>query len=213
MVEVGANTLGYNLYVYCLNNPIKYDDPTGQIVRQMIGMLIKVIDKALKIVEEVQQIDEVRYDVPLYNQGDQELCWAYSQVMVEDFQAGRTRTQESADSRAREIAISRYGVNNWNRPGWPTNAPDLFGQENNNSPSLYEIGYYLTKRGPMYAYYHNNSSGHLVVVTGVNISKGLIYTNNPWGIAGEQTYEEFLNGFVGLPANENMPFGFLIFAQ
>ena len=35
---------------------------------------------------------------------------------------------------------------------------------------------------------------HLVVVTGVDVINDVIYTNNPWGEQGEQSFEEFLNG-------------------
>lgn len=53
----------------------------------------------------------------------------------------------------------------------------------------------------------------MVIVTGVNLTKGTVYTNNPWGIVGEQTYDEFLQGFVGLPSKDHMPFGFFIYIQ
>lgn len=36
-------------------------------------------------------------------------------------------------------------------------------------------------------------------------------TVNPWGISGVQTYEEFLNGFAGMPDGMNMTFGFLMY--
>lgn len=71
--------------------------------------------------------------------------------------------------------------------------------------------YTLVDKGPVYAYYGGSDGAHLVVVTGANLNKGLIYTNNPWGIAGVQSYDEFLYGFVGMPSDWNMPFGFLIF--
>lgn len=46
----------------------------------------------------------------------------------------------------------------------------------------------------------------MVVVTGANIWTGEVYTNNPWGEAGSQTYEEFMSGFIGLPDTDDMPF-------
>ncbi|MBR3137012.1 MAG: hypothetical protein IKG32_08385 [Clostridia bacterium] len=48
----------------------------------------------------------------------------------------------------------------------------------------------------MYAYYSGESSSHLVVITGVNVTKNIVYTNNPWGIKGEQSFDEFLHGFA-----------------
>lgn len=37
--------------------------------------------------------------------------------------------------------------------------------------------------------------GHIVVVTGADVYWDNVYTNNPWGNRGKQSYEEFLNGF------------------
>jgi RHS repeat-associated protein len=50
----------------------------------------------------------------------------------------------------------------------------------------------LVKNGSMYGYYWNGTDGgaHLIVITGVNLTKGIVYTNNPWGFAGEQTYRD-----------------------
>jgi hypothetical protein len=38
----------------------------------------------------------------------------------------------------------------------------------------------------------------------MDLTKGLVYTNNPWDIAGTQTFEEFLNGFAGMPSDMKM---------
>lgn len=38
----------------------------------------------------------------------------------------------------------------------------------------------------------------MVVVTGINVEMGEIYTNNPWGVRGRQQFESFMSGFVGL---------------
>ena len=52
--------------------------------------------------------------------------------------------------------------------------------------------------GPVYATYYNDDYdlGHMIVVTGADPSENIVYTNNPWGVAGEQTFEEFLTGFI-----------------
>lgn len=68
--------------------------------------------------------------------------------------------------------------------------------------------FFLLRQGPVYGYYWNgtpNSGAHLIVVTGINLLEGKIYTNNPWGYSGEQTYKEFLNGYLAMPDNYNMP--------
>ena len=59
----------------------------------------------------------------------------------------------------------------------------------------------LLEYGPIYAYYkskpdeNGNVRAHLVVVTGVDVINGLVYTNNPHNKMGVQTFYEFLNGF------------------
>ena len=35
-------------------------------------------------------------------------------------------------------------------------------------------------------------------MTGVNVVKGIVYTNNPWGISGQQSYKEFIQNYVGV---------------
>ena len=52
---------------------------------------------------------------------------------------------------------------------------------------------------------YKNIKGNDVIlyVTGVDISKKLVYTNNPWGAKGVQTFAEFNNGFVwGSPVKD-----------
>ena len=36
----------------------------------------------------------------------------------------------------------------------------------------------------------------MVIVTGVDLNEGIIYTNNPWGVQGRQTFEEFQDCFA-----------------
>ena len=57
----------------------------------------------------------------------------------------------------------------------------------------------MVEEGPVYGYYFNaaSSSVHFVVITGVDVSEGLIYINNPWGMSGSQTFAQFLYGFYG----------------
>ena len=192
--------MGNNMFAYCLNNPVNLIDPTGNcsIAAIIIEIVCDIIEACLTI----------QYDVPLYDQGSLNLCWAYCQTMVEDYSSGVTKTQEEADSRAKEIAISVHGerdadgIEVWNRGGWPTNMVDHV--KINRILDLF----LLLQDGPVYAYYWSGkpkSGAHLVVVTGVNVLDGTVYTNNPWGISGEQSFNDFLNGFLGKPGSTDMP--------
>ena len=61
----------------------------------------------------------------------------------------------------------------------------------------------LRLHGPLYAYYNDGKgSAHLVVVTGVDVINNIVYTNNPWGIKGAQSFSDFKKGFVGNGGDE-----------
>ena len=142
------------------------------------------------------------YNVPLYDQNGYNLCWAFCQVMVDDFVAGISRTNEEATQSAIALAMERHRVTDindvdaWNKGSRPLNLGKNV--EINSIEDLYSA---LSKGYPLYvsyaAYRDGERYGHAIIVTGVNLTKGLIYTNNPWGINGYQTYEEFLSGFLG----------------
>ena len=51
--------------------------------------------------------------------------------------------------------------------------------------------------GPIYVWY-GVPDGHWIVATGVNLTNGNVYSNNPWGVSGAQTYNQFLNGFLNM---------------
>lgn len=103
-------------------------------------------------------------------------------------------SSKKATARAKEIAVAYHGNKNWNKGGWPSNLG-----ERRNIWSLSDLYYLLRGRGPLYAYYHNEKTGnaanaHLIVVTGADLSKGIVYTNNPWGASGKQTFKQFKDG-------------------
>ena len=133
----------------------------------------------------------IKYDVPLYNQGRLNLCWAYCQVMVESYRQGKGLSQSDADKRAKELAIKQNGKDNWNRSGWPTNRG-----AKKSIKSIEDLYDFLHDKGPVYGYYlnSNSNSAHLIVVTGVDVKKNKVYTNNPWGVKGDQTFKDFQNG-------------------
>ena len=196
----GESVHGYNPFTYCFNNPVNYSDKNGNwpkwIETAANWIKSKIIDPVKTVINNTLS---VQHDVPLYNQGNLPLCWAYSQTMVESYQSGTTLTQEGADRRAREIAVSVYGEDNWRQAGWPTNTGKRISSVNRISLA-YEL-----KKGPLYGYYANDKDAHLIVVTGIDVLSGTVFTNNPWGVSGQQSIEEFKNGFAGAPDDQNMP--------
>ena len=114
--------------------------------------------------------------------------------MIESWVKGIKLSSGNAFKRAKELAIERNGSKNWNRGNTPSNRG-----EKRNISSINDLYYLVRGRGPVYAYYHNGKKGekesaHLVVVTGVDLDKGFVYTNNPWGVSGKQTFKQFKNG-------------------
>ena len=210
LTSTGQGLLGNNMYAYCLNNPISYTDPSGNVATlSCIDLTFKegfvatysshhINEKRPKPNKRVE--DQIKYDVPLYDQGRYRLCWAYCQVMIEDYYNGVTKTEDEAFDRAKTIAKNRHGDSDWNKGGWPEN----LGEERyiDNIYGLYDA----LKFGPCYGYYWDQEDkAHLIVVTGASILEGRVYTNNPWGIVGNQSFKEFLDGFAG----DNSSMGFI----
>ncbi len=139
-------------------------------------------------------ISKVKYDVPLYSQYTSSLCWACSQVMVESYQMGIKYEKSEAYKKVKQLAKSVNGEDDWNRGNIPTNIEAYV--DVNDIDDINELYNILSDEGPVYATYYNDNSGHMVVVTGVDVNNDIVYTNNPWDIDGEQSYEEFLNGYT-----------------
>ena len=196
---IGGNVRGYNLYAYCFNNPVMYSDPNGNwgILQLITGAYNWINNNVIKCVSDfIVNSFSIKYDVPLYNQGSTSLCWAYSQAMYEDFNAGINRSPEEADARAKEIAISKHGEEDWDKGSKPDNLTNI------NTTSMLGLFFELKTHGPLYASYElykdsQRETGHAVIVTGVNLISGRVYTNNPWNYYGDQSHSEFLTRFVG----------------
>ena len=201
--------LKQNQFSYCRNTPIKFLDPSG--LESQPAMPSNEENFWVQVIKLFERLFTVQYDVPLYNQESYALCWAFCQVMVEDFRAGTKKSAEEAKACAIELAKTVNGEENFNVGNWPTNATDKFAQAGKEPPLMVELYAALVTYGPIYAYYVGEAGGHLVVITGIDVVNNHIYTNNPWNIRGDQSYSEFLHGFAGMPEDWNMPFCFVIF--
>jgi len=189
-VTTGQGVLSYNMFAYCGNNPVNRLDLSGKCWEKAKKW---ITNKWNEFTTWCSEIISPQHDVPLYNQGATNLCWAYSQTMVEDSIAGRTRTQAGADERARELGEQRNGVDNWSDPGFPSNVGNQISVD-----SFYDIAFAVID-APVYATYNtpNSNIGHMVVVTGVDFKNKTIFVNNPWGISGGLSYDDFLQSFPG----------------
>jgi len=160
------------------------------------------------------------YDVQYFNQGNLDLCAAYSQAMIEDYKAGGGMTQEQADARAKAIAQSVHGSaldkdgnddpTVWDKGIWPTNSTDVYKQ----TPAIQKVNSFhhlglLMANGPIYGYYSNGSNAHLIVITGVASAQGhpnLVCTTDPKSGAKIQTYEDFTAGMPNDPVSPPQTF-------
>ena len=78
------------------------------------------------------------------------LCWAYCQTMGEAYNQNKNWTQEEADERAREIAMSVHGEENWQQVGTPQNRGSAISNKN-----IRSIAISLKIHGALYASYKN----------------------------------------------------------
>ena len=154
----------------------------------------------------------VVYGVPYYNQGNSELCWAFCQTMIEDYENKTMRSNDEATARAVEIAKSRVSPGKkWNVGGWPGNYDKDKEIRIFHSQEVFSVLLIALKNGPAYAFYCNGIPGtttHLVVVTGLDISNGLVYTNDPLnstGRASVQSIDEFFRGSASAGAGSGKP--------
>ena len=110
--------------------------------------------------------------------------------MVESYHNPSRYTWKQSHARAKAIAVEKYGPTEWRQGGHPLNCTDSH-IPLDDIQHLYKL---LDEYGPIYARYQGGGEAHLVVVTGVDVHNNVVYTNNPWGIKGTQTYDDFCNG-------------------
>ena len=180
------------MFAYCGNNPVTASDPSGNKL---------IVENERRINGGSEYTDtgtgdnhSVYYFTPLYRQNNYHLCWAFCQVMVESYKSGITYSNDEATNKAIEIAKSYHDSDDegtWNQGGWPLDKGAAIHPDSIND--IYEA--LLQNGGPVYAYYSPKSSevsAHLILVVGVNCSTDTVYTNNPWGIRGAQSFSDFL---------------------
>ncbi len=183
------------MYAYCGNNPVMFVDPTGELFWEIVAVLAIVVLAPMVFTgcsnpDPPVSEDARIYDVDLYKQGDTDYCGLYCQVMAESYANQTHYTKNQAKERVLELyeesgkgETINIGANPLNR-GAPVKIENIMDV------------YKLVEDGPAYASYVSAYGRHMVLVTGVDYQNGLIYTNNPWGYSGIQTFDEFQNGVV-----------------
>lgn len=192
LVQTGQGLIDTNMFAYCGNNPINRFDSNGHCWESIKSYFNKTVNTFKKATNFAKNKFSVQHDVPLYNQGSTNLCWAYSQIMIEDSISKTSHTQDEVDELARQMGVSQHGENNWNSPGKPTNGGKIIC-----NPSIYQIAS-IAYDGPVYARYkRGEATGHFVVITGVDLKNKTVTVNNPWGYSATMDYNDFLVGFPG----------------
>lgn len=138
------------------------------------------------------------YNVPVFDQGDHELCGKFCEVVSECLITREFISQVEADGRA--IYLSEISSNLK-----PSNI-NLTLYSNLYNASCYltinDIYNYINLYGPLYAEYFDyrtegiNGNSHMIMVIGVDLKKNLVYTYNPWGVIGCQTFEDFTRYYL-----------------
>ena len=171
------------MFAYCLNNPVNGCDPSGK-------WMWYLDENGEGHKDEYRPI--IRYNVPLYNSSGTNLCWSFCEEMISSYKEGKVYTQRQAKRNSIErskIINGSQKRSEWNVMGWPSDAGEPIEVR-----SIRELCYILVIYGPLYANYQRDKGGHCIVVTGVDVNNDIVFTNNPWGIQGEQSFSEFTNG-------------------
>ena len=203
-ISSGQGIIGNNMFTYCNNDAVNNADSFGN--RYCEATTVHGESKDNRSVSCAyssgrERLGIINYDVPVYSQGQRSLCWAYCQVMTESFSSGTVFSQAEADNRAFELAVLQNGERNWNSGNWPTNiGKSLIITD---KTSLWRS----LREGPLYGYYSDEDNAHLVLITGINRWNNTVNSNNPWGTSGSQTFEEFQQGFLGMPEDWDCSLG------
>ena len=135
----------------------------------------------------------IKYEIDCFHQGQTSLCWAYCMVMRHIYDSGETISEDEAFIRAKKLGELYHPI-----LGWNTGLPFFLQGKKAKIASVNDLYNLLVDYGPVYAAYKIpwSFTGHIVLVTGVDVTMDKVYTNNPWGVPGEQSYSEFLDDFV-----------------
>ena len=173
------------MFAYCNNDPENCSDSKGNVP----SCTFDLKDEG-GVREPVYHV--VYYDVPLYKQGSTKLCWACCELMMISYynETRLSKKEVRTERRNRAIARLEEGETTWNigrsitQVDFKESASDIF--------ELYKL---LKDRGPVYACYTRGvNKGHTVVVIGVDVEMDIVYTLNPWGVRGEQSFSDFQKG-------------------
>ena len=184
------------MYAYCNNDPVTLSDQLGNTPLTTITQFDR---------DGYRSDDSwaIKYDVPLLDQGRHNLCWANCMLMVFLYRSGKSSEEIDCLEAAKSLGEIYNGKEKWDSGVIPSRI-----SKKARVDTVSDLFLLLYENGPLYAYYVGNSGSHLVVVTGVDIDNGYIYTNNPQYVNGCQTFDEFFHGYVGLDGKTTTGYDF-----
>ncbi|MBP5753697.1 MAG: hypothetical protein J6W60_12715, partial [Treponema sp.] len=187
LASTGQGFLGCNMFAYCGNDPVVTKDSSGSLSNR-----VDVWDGSSGSGCDPES-RSILYDVPLYYQDTTNLCWAFCMVMRQSYYEGIILDEVPAHDAAIVLGERYHPI-----LGWDTALPFFMLGKKAKYNSIEDLYLLLKDNGPLYvAYrYKNIKDGHVVLITGVDVDNGYVYTNNPWRVQGRQTESDFKRGFV-----------------
>ncbi len=185
-LDSNGDVFDYNLYLYALGNPVNYGFKNDVEMYEIIQPKSPDSGCRSTVTDTL-----ILYDIPVYDQGSYNLCWAYCWVSTYYYREHICKSNIEAYKDEVLFLKTRFDPID---TGADTNRGDSIGEY-----TLQNLYNQLENSGPLYACYQEPyvsalipQDGHVVVIIGVDLEKEIVYTYNPWGIVASQRYEDFL---------------------
>lgn len=200
------------------------DDYTRKKATERAGQLANKASDIIRLDSQPYGIKGRVLDVPLYSQSYSNLCWAYAQVMVEEWQEKQKNpshtfiSQSDATIKAIKIAKAYHKTTEQKNTyipggngvivvaGWDNyGRPDSDFLANAEDVTISTLQNALAN-GPLYATYKNKNTqvAHSVVVKGAvsaETHNNLVVTNTSWRPNGSENIQTLSDFKAGIPGD------------
>ena len=191
-VQSPTNPQNYNRYSYCLNNPLKYSDPSGELFGAPFGFLSDLIDNTIRLIKGdkldwTQTKMGLKIDLGLFivdgNKSEKGRAWEYAsrflwqspQILLGDFLASTF----NAFGKVNEVSYG-YGMMALDMGledgtavtlGYLTAGPDGYKADWRDHTFVHEYGHYIQSQqhGPLF----------LMTVGVPSLQSAILQTDNP----------------------------------